>query len=159
MWGEREGDPKLIPPWTAAFFLKEMLLHPWERKTSAWRAHLMPASSTASVGCAHITRDGEDPNQKKAQADPKGPAWPRLQPNSSQNSKGCLEWVIKTHSSPVVLVLGWVTNCPLCPEILTSVSIRRIASRSFWICEITNILAEVQDFCVCMWYLFLYPEL
>lgn len=74
MWGEREGDPKLILPGSAAFVFKKMLLHPWERKASAWRLTSCPQATPCMWAVPTSPEIEKTQIKNKAQSDPKGPA-------------------------------------------------------------------------------------
>lgn len=123
-------------------------------------AHLMHTSNAACMGCATSPEMEKTQIKNKAQVDPKDPAWPGVLWDCSQTvlriQRGACKWMIR-NSLQLCSTGSWLSyKVPSCAEILTSVSIHRIAPRSFWICKITNVLADFQDLCVCVCDIYFY---
>lgn len=76
MWGGREGGPRLSPPWATALVLEKTLLHPCERKASAWRHTSCPYAALPVWAVPMPPEQAKTQIQNKVQADQKGPAQP-----------------------------------------------------------------------------------
>lgn len=61
VWGETEGDPAHLTLICCLCLQADVATLMGEGVASA---HFLPTRNTAYVDCAHITRNGEEPNQK-----------------------------------------------------------------------------------------------